>query len=228
MADPGCRTCHECMDPIGFGFENYDGIGTWRLRDGEADIDASGFVQATTDVQFELAAQALACDVTRMVGPQSGREGSTGTATWLNQNVGIHTASHWQGTDEATAIQWMTDLNRWYTERLAAFFQLLFDKGAWDDTLILWTMALTEGARHNTRNVPTVLIQGGDAYFDTGRYLKYGNFPDIVPSGQSASNADFGGDSMSRVLTSVCHAMGFEDVESFGDAKFGSGALPRL
>ena len=30
------------MDPIGFAFENYDGIGAWRERDGKFPIDASG------------------------------------------------------------------------------------------------------------------------------------------------------------------------------------------
>ena len=35
------RRCHSRMDPIGFGLENYDGIGAWRDRDGEYAIDAS-------------------------------------------------------------------------------------------------------------------------------------------------------------------------------------------
>ena len=30
------------IDPIGFGFENYDGIGRWRDIEGEHEIDASG------------------------------------------------------------------------------------------------------------------------------------------------------------------------------------------
>jgi hypothetical protein len=40
-ADPNCATCHARMDPIGFGFENYDAIGAWRDREGDAPIDAS-------------------------------------------------------------------------------------------------------------------------------------------------------------------------------------------
>ncbi len=40
--DPVCASCHARMDPIGFGFENYDGIGAWRNKDGEFPIDASG------------------------------------------------------------------------------------------------------------------------------------------------------------------------------------------
>ena len=41
-ADPACATCHKLMDPIGFGLENYDAIGAWRTRDGDAVVDASG------------------------------------------------------------------------------------------------------------------------------------------------------------------------------------------
>lgn len=41
-ADPNCATCHQRMDPIGFGFENFDAIGAWREKDDEFAIDASG------------------------------------------------------------------------------------------------------------------------------------------------------------------------------------------
>ena len=41
-ADPSCAVCHDRMDPIGFGLENYDAIGAWRTADGNFPIDASG------------------------------------------------------------------------------------------------------------------------------------------------------------------------------------------
>ncbi len=41
-ADPNCSACHARMDPIGFGFENYDAIGAWRDREGDFSIDPSG------------------------------------------------------------------------------------------------------------------------------------------------------------------------------------------
>ncbi|MGD9720931.1 MAG: DUF1592 domain-containing protein [Pirellulales bacterium] len=37
-----CASCHKAMDPLGFGLENYDGVGAWRDKDGSFDIDASG------------------------------------------------------------------------------------------------------------------------------------------------------------------------------------------
>jgi Protein of unknown function (DUF1592)/Protein of unknown function (DUF1588)/Protein of unknown function (DUF1587)/Protein of unknown function (DUF1585)/Protein of unknown function (DUF1595) len=41
-ADPACATCHTKMDPLGFGLENYDGIGKWRTLDGKFPVDSSG------------------------------------------------------------------------------------------------------------------------------------------------------------------------------------------
>ena len=41
-ANPGCASCHQRMDPLGFGLENFDGIGGWRTKDGNFDIDPSG------------------------------------------------------------------------------------------------------------------------------------------------------------------------------------------
>jgi hypothetical protein len=41
-ADPACAACHAKMDAIGFALENFNGIGAWRDKDGDAPIDASG------------------------------------------------------------------------------------------------------------------------------------------------------------------------------------------
>ncbi|HAV62358.1 MAG TPA: hypothetical protein DCY13_08350, partial [Verrucomicrobiales bacterium] len=41
-ANPDCATCHEKMDPLGFAFENFDAIGSWRDADGPHPIDPAG------------------------------------------------------------------------------------------------------------------------------------------------------------------------------------------
>ena len=41
-ADAMCASCHNKMDPLGFGLENYDGIGKWRTMDGKFPVDSSG------------------------------------------------------------------------------------------------------------------------------------------------------------------------------------------
>lgn len=41
--DPVCANCHQLLDPIGFGLENFDAIGRWRNQDENGQpIDASG------------------------------------------------------------------------------------------------------------------------------------------------------------------------------------------
>ena len=37
-----CASCHNKMDPLGFGLENYDAVGRWRTTDGAFPIDATG------------------------------------------------------------------------------------------------------------------------------------------------------------------------------------------
>lgn len=41
-SDPACAACHQLMDPLGFGLENYDATGVWRTNDGNADVDSTG------------------------------------------------------------------------------------------------------------------------------------------------------------------------------------------
>jgi len=41
-ADPMCASCHNKMDPLGFGLENYSAIGKWRTMDGKFPVDSSG------------------------------------------------------------------------------------------------------------------------------------------------------------------------------------------
>jgi Protein of unknown function (DUF1592)/Protein of unknown function (DUF1588)/Protein of unknown function (DUF1587)/Protein of unknown function (DUF1595)/Protein of unknown function (DUF1585) len=37
-----CNSCHDQINPIGFGFEHYDAIGKWRDQDGMTPVDATG------------------------------------------------------------------------------------------------------------------------------------------------------------------------------------------
>lgn len=41
-ANAVCASCHNRMDTLGFGLENYDAIGRWRTMDGKFQVDSSG------------------------------------------------------------------------------------------------------------------------------------------------------------------------------------------
>lgn len=41
-SNPSCASCHAKLDPLGFGLENFDAIGTWRTEENKTKIDSSG------------------------------------------------------------------------------------------------------------------------------------------------------------------------------------------
>jgi hypothetical protein len=52
-ANPTCATCHQLMDQIGFGFENFDPVGNYRTTDQNLPVDATGnLVQTDVDGPF--------------------------------------------------------------------------------------------------------------------------------------------------------------------------------
>jgi hypothetical protein len=43
-SDPACAECHKLIDPVGFGFERYDGVGAYRTVEEGMPVDSSGEV----------------------------------------------------------------------------------------------------------------------------------------------------------------------------------------
>jgi hypothetical protein len=52
--DRACSSCHTLLDPIGFAFERFDGIGRYRTMDGGKVVDTSGALNETRDADGEL------------------------------------------------------------------------------------------------------------------------------------------------------------------------------
>jgi len=57
--EPACAGCHKIMDPLGLTLENFDGLGSYRERENEALIDASGELDGTEIDSAAGLAQAL-------------------------------------------------------------------------------------------------------------------------------------------------------------------------
>jgi hypothetical protein len=47
--NPACAGCHERMDPIGYGLENFDAIGRYREKEGAFPVDSSGTISGSSD-----------------------------------------------------------------------------------------------------------------------------------------------------------------------------------
>ena len=60
MQDPTCRGCHQLTDPVGLGFERFDGIGRHRLMENEAPIDPSGDLDTSAFVEAKELGQRIA------------------------------------------------------------------------------------------------------------------------------------------------------------------------
>ena len=54
-SSPECAGCHQTIDPIGFAFEHFDGVGRWRDTEGGLTIDATGEIvqSASSDGSFD-------------------------------------------------------------------------------------------------------------------------------------------------------------------------------
>ena len=62
-ANPVCATCHDVMDPIGLGLENFDAVGKWRTREPGGEIDAHGQLADGTSIDGAAALrEALSAD----------------------------------------------------------------------------------------------------------------------------------------------------------------------
>ncbi|MEM7154157.1 MAG: DUF1592 domain-containing protein [Myxococcota bacterium] len=95
MSDPTCRGCHAMMDPIGFGLENYDGIGAFRTEDNGYPIDASAEIDGEP---FDGAA-GLGKAVAEI----------PGTSGCLVRNLYRHATGHIETPGEASSINILQD-----------------------------------------------------------------------------------------------------------------------
>ena len=62
-SDPSCSSCHQLMDPIGYGFETFDAIGRFRTSDEGVAIDSSGEIVSTPTTDGTFADTAELIDV---------------------------------------------------------------------------------------------------------------------------------------------------------------------
>jgi len=57
MQNPVCGSCHQMMDPLGFGLEGFDGIGAARTEENGLPIDDRGQLIASSTVTFQGASE---------------------------------------------------------------------------------------------------------------------------------------------------------------------------
>ena len=179
-----------------------------------------------TKATMDILVAALACDATRVATLHLTQENSNATYDFLNLGTADtrhHVLSHAYPEDPGYAD--FSTINRWHCSQFAYLLEQLRsipegDGTMLDNTLVVWTSNMSKGYRHEGRNLPIVLGGNLGGYFETGRWHQWGDYQLDVNS-----HDPHGGRTMNDLLITLCHAMGFTDVETFGDPAFCTGPL---
>ena len=172
--------------------------------------DESMFPQIL-QAQLDNIVTAFTCDVTRVASLMVSKNGSTARYTWLPEPVNdlAHDVAH-GFVNETTAdipdaaAQW-TRIQAWHAEQIVYLLNRLDSVAEEDGTLldhtaVVWLseLGMAENGTHRRSNMPVVIAGGAGGFFRTGRFLDMGERP------------------YGDLLITLAHAMGFEDVTSFG------------
>ncbi len=168
------------------------------------------------ELQMDLAAAALACDQTRILTFQWSYSESEHLFQFLNISGNHHGISH-DFSSSGTNYDAYNKIQTWYADRLAYFLGKLAsypegDGTLLDNTLVLWATEIGESTQHDLTLMPYVFAGSAGGKIRTGRYLDFSN-------ARRDNN---------QMLVSMAHAMGAEDLTSFGDASGATGPLPNL
>jgi hypothetical protein len=177
------------------------------------DIYANDNYPRIGQLQLDLLAMSLGCDLTRVATVQWTTTEAGKVFTWLGQSDTHHALSHSGDSDAARRAQ-LVDIGVWHAQRLDYLINKLKampegDGTVFDNTLIVWCTDISTGNTHSRRDMPYVLAGGCGGALKTGRYLKYA------------------GDAHNDLLVSICHAMGV-DVSTFGNPDYCTGPLSGL
>jgi len=155
---------------------------------------------------MDLAAHALACDLTRVASVQLSRGFSGIVHSWVGATQGHHTISHLTG-DHTAELQ---AIDQWYGAQFAHLLAKLdsVKEGngtLLDNTLVVWGREMGTTS-HKMQPVNLILAGGARGALPTGRFL------------------DRNREKHAKLLVSICRLMG-SNVNSFGNIDVDTGPL---
>jgi hypothetical protein len=127
-------------------------------------------------LMFDMQALAFQTDSTRVITFQIGREQSGATYPQIGVSDSHHPISHHGGDRQKIAA--LQRINAYHVSLLGYFLDKLAatDDGegsVLDNAVILYGSALSEGNRHDSRNLPLLLAGGAGGRIESGRHLRY-------------------------------------------------------
>jgi hypothetical protein len=155
-------------------------------------------------LMFDIQALAFASDVTRVFSFKMGRDGSSRTYPESGTDKPFHPASHHGGNERG--VKDFQLINKYHVSMLPYFLEKLKslqegDATLLDKTMIIYGSPMGDSNLHNHRRCPLIVL--GKA---NGKLA--GNLHIRTPDGTPMANA----------MLSMIHALGMDDVKSFGDS----------
>jgi hypothetical protein len=159
---------------------------------------------AHVEVMFDLQALALAAGVTRVIAFKLGRDASNRVYPESGVAGGFHPVSH--HNEREPGIRDFARLNAYHVSRLPYFLARLAElpeaRGALlDNTVVLYGSPMGDSHMHTHESVPFFLAGCAGGRLKGGRHLR-------APRGTPLAN----------VMLSLLHALGRDDLETFGDS----------
>lgn len=179
------------------------------------DVHAMDKFPEASKLQMDLMLLAQTCGMTRVSTFMFANADSWQYYPWIGVNEEHHELSHAPDSDTATNEK-LVKINVWHSEQFKYMLDALSavqeadGSSMLDSSLVLWGNELGAGNNHTYKNIPWVLAGGAGGYLRTGRQLNYKDQPH------------------NNLLVSVCNAMGFDDVKTFGIPGVCTGPLQGL
>jgi hypothetical protein len=156
------------------------------------------------NLMWDLQALAFESDITRIFSLKMGRDSSARVFPDSGSDRSFHPASH-HGTSEANILEFFK-INRYHVSQLVYFAEKLKsiqegDSNLLEKSMIMYGSPMGNGNLHNHRRVPLFVLGHANGKIKGGVHLK-------APDGTPMANA----------MLSMFHALGFEDMETFGDS----------
>ena len=127
-------------------------------------------------LMFDMQTLALQPDTPRVITFQIGREQSGATYPQIGVSDSHHPISHHGG--DKNKIESLAKINAYHTTLFAYFLEKLRstpdgEGNLLDHVVALYGSAISEGNRHDIRNLPILLAGGGAGLIKSGRHVKY-------------------------------------------------------
>jgi hypothetical protein len=185
-----------------------------------------------SDMMMNIMVQAVACGLTNVVTFMYSNSETDMQFPWLNVLKGHHGMSHARDAD-------LIKVDQWYATQFNSMidkFSAIQDSGAQgtllDNSLLMWTSCLSDGASHHSDNMPITLAGTNGGYFRKGKLIRYNSVftTDAVADQNTIGSPDLSNsDLMVSILNSFEASVTPTKLSTtFGDSRFCHGPLPGL